>query len=115
MSWEEAQRVLTDRLKTLHAEGKAGRIALVSQLENGSLGTDHGVAAPVFLVSKSLRGGLYGAHPSLTDLDEGDLKFHTDFRRIYATVLEDVLRIESAPILSGTYEKLPMFERRARV
>ncbi len=83
--------------------------------ENGSLGTDHGVAAPVFLVSKSLRGGLYGAHPSLTDLDEGDLKFHTDFRRIYATVLEDVLRIESAPILSGTYEKLPMFERRARV
>lgn len=71
--------------------------------ENASGGTDHGAAAPIFLAG-GVRAGLVGRHPSLADLDEGDVKHHTDFRRVYAAVLEKWLGVESAPILGGTYE-----------
>jgi uncharacterized protein (DUF1501 family) len=79
--------------------------------ENNGLGTDHGCAAPVLLVSGGVRGGLHGAHPSLQDLDEGDLRFHTDFRRVYATLLEEVLGTPAEPILGGRFEKLDLFPR----
>jgi len=74
--------------------------------ENASRGTDHGAAAPMFLAGGRLRGGLVGAHPSLTDLDDGDLKFHTDFRRVYASVLEQWLGVESAPLLGEKFTPL---------
>ncbi|NOZ39069.1 MAG: DUF1501 domain-containing protein [Planctomycetes bacterium] len=73
--------------------------------ENASRGTDHGAAAPMFLASGRLRGGLVGEHPSLTDLDDGDLKFHTDFRRVYASLLEQWLGVPSAPLLGGTFKQ----------
>lgn len=58
---------------------------------NASDGTDHGTASNVFLLGSSVAGGLYGAQPSLTDLDNGDLKYSTDFRDVYGSVLERVL------------------------
>ena len=61
--------------------------------ENGSLGTDHGTATPMFLVGKGVKGGFYGRHPSLTDLDDGNMKMTTDFRRVYATAIERVARL----------------------
>jgi uncharacterized protein (DUF1501 family) len=70
--------------------------------ENGSLGTDHGAASQMFIVSAG-KGGLYGAHPSLTDLDEGDLKFHTDFRSVYATLLEKWLGFDAQPVLGAQF------------
>lgn len=63
--------------------------------ENGSAGTDHGVAGPMFLAGRAVRGGLVGAHPSLTDLDSGDLKVSIDFRQVYATVLRKWLNVTS--------------------
>jgi uncharacterized protein (DUF1501 family) len=72
--------------------------------ENASAGTDHGAAAPMFLAGAAVRPGLLGPHPSLTDLDEGDLKHHTDFRQVYACVLERWLGCASTPILGGEYE-----------
>ena len=63
--------------------------------ENGSAGTDHGVAGPMFLAGGAVRGGLVGAHPSLTDLDSGDLKVSIDFRQVYATVLRKWLNVTS--------------------
>ena len=57
--------------------------------QNASGGTDHGAAAPMFLFGPKIKPGIIGKHPSLTDLDSGDLKFHTDFRSVYATVLQD--------------------------
>ena len=74
--------------------------------ENGSLGTDHGKAAPVFVAGAPVTGGLYGAHPSLEELDDGDLVHSTDFRSVYATLIErwfgadpvNVLRAEHAPL-----------------
>ena len=55
--------------------------------ENANLGTDHGTAGPVFVIGSQVRGGLYGEMPSLTDLDDGNLHYTTDFRRVYATLI----------------------------
>ena len=78
--------------------------------ENGSLGTDHGTATPMFLVGKQIKGGLYGTHPSLTDLDAGNLKMTTDFRRVYATAIKEWLGYEDArKILKGEFATLNSF------
>lgn len=73
--------------------------------ENASQGTDHGAAAPVFVAGGKVQNGLVGQHPSLTDLDgEGDLKFHTDFRQIYATILDQWLGCASQEVLGKRFE-----------
>lgn len=76
--------------------------------ENGSLGTDHGAASQMFILTPTGKAGIHGAHPSLTDLDlrEGDLKQHTDFRRVYATLLDKWLGYPSEPILGGNFDPL---------
>src|SRR5216683_776916 len=51
--------------------------------ENGSKGTDHGSGSCLFVAGPKVKGGIVGAHPSLKDLDSGDLRYHTDFRRVY--------------------------------
>jgi uncharacterized protein (DUF1501 family) len=71
--------------------------------ENASEGTDHGAAAPAFLAGNRVKSGLIGKHPSLNDLQDGDVKFHTDFRQVYATVLDRWLGVESAPILGKKF------------
>ncbi|MFZ2643574.1 MAG: DUF1501 domain-containing protein [Verrucomicrobiia bacterium] len=77
--------------------------------ENGRRGTDHGAAAPVFLAGGGLKGGLCGPHPSLTDLDKDGLKFHTDFRRIYATALDRWLGLDSRSVLGASFAPLDLF------
>jgi uncharacterized protein (DUF1501 family) len=76
--------------------------------ENASRGTDHGEAAPVFLIGGGLKGGLYGQHPDLAQLSMGNLGFTTDFRAIYATVIERWLGRPSAPIVGGAFTQLPL-------
>jgi uncharacterized protein (DUF1501 family) len=78
--------------------------------ENGRRGTGHGAAAPIFLAGGKLKGGLFGAHPSLTDLDNGSPKVHTDFRRVYATVLDRWLGFESKPVLGKQFEALDVLD-----
>ncbi|MFF5174217.1 DUF1501 domain-containing protein [Micromonospora sp. NPDC000089] len=68
---------------------------------NASDGTDHGTASNVLLLGPGVRGGVYGAAPSLTDLDDGDLKFTVDFRDVYATLLESVLETDPGAVLAG--------------
>ena len=79
--------------------------------ENTSLGTDHGTANHMYVIGKSVRGGHYGRPPSLTELDEGDnLVFTTDFRRVYATVIDGWLGCrETDKLLSGNFETFPVF------
>ena len=74
--------------------------------ENASRGTDHGEASPLFLIGGGVKGGVYGAHPDLNQLNMGNLAFTTDFRSVYATVLEKWLGRPSAPILSGSFQTL---------
>jgi uncharacterized protein (DUF1501 family) len=75
--------------------------------ENASRGTDHGEASPMFLVGGGLKGGVYGEHPSLDDLDDGDVRFTVDFRSVYATVIERWLGRPSADIVLGQFGTLP--------
>jgi uncharacterized protein (DUF1501 family) len=77
--------------------------------ENGSQGTDHGTAGPVFLAGPGVRAGLIGEAPRLLDLQDGDLKMTCDFRRVYAGVLEDWLGLPSKPALGGDFAKLALF------
>jgi uncharacterized protein (DUF1501 family) len=77
--------------------------------ENGSAGTDHGTAGVCFVAGPTVAGGLVGILPSLTDLDKGEPKMTTDFRAVYATILDDWLGLPSKPALGGEFAKLPMF------
>lgn len=77
--------------------------------ENDSFGTDHGTAAPLFVIGNSVRGGLYGQQPSLaaTDLDgAGNMKFTVDFRSVYATVLDRWLGVDSKTVLGASFENI---------
>ncbi len=99
----------------LRAHGLSDRVLLLSfsefgrrVVENGSAGTDHGVAGPMFLCGDAVKAGVHQDHPSLTDLDRGDLKMTTDFRSVYATVLEDWMGIDVQKVLGRRYPKLPL-------
>lgn len=75
--------------------------------ENGSLGTDHGTAAPMLILGNRVKGGLHGEHPSLTKLDDNsDLIYTVDFRSVYATILEDWLGADAQAVLGRKFEKL---------
>lgn len=78
--------------------------------ENASGGTDHGAAAPMFLAGLPVQGGLYGRHPSLTELDDGDLIHTTDFRSVYGTVIRDWFGIEPSRVLRADYPVLPLLK-----
>jgi uncharacterized protein (DUF1501 family) len=94
-----------DRQVTLMTFSEFGRRVA----QNGSNGTDHGTAAPLFVVGPGVKGGLYGATPSLSDLDQGDLKHTTDFRSVYATVLQSWLKTPAETILQRHFSPLPLF------
>ncbi len=74
--------------------------------ENGSQGTDHGAAGPMFVLGKNVKGGLYGNNPDLTNLEDGDLRHTVDFRSVYATVIEDWLGASSKDVLGGNFDRL---------
>lgn len=74
--------------------------------ENASRGTDHGQGSCLFVAGGGVKGGIYGDEPSLSDLSKGDLKFTTDFRRVYATLLDSWLKTDSGKILGQKYQGL---------
>jgi uncharacterized protein (DUF1501 family) len=77
--------------------------------ENASLGTDHGSAAPLFIIGNPVQGGLYGKQPSLaaTALDAiGNLTFEVDFRAVYSTILDRWLGANPAEVLGASYENI---------
>jgi len=99
--------------RDLEAQRNADRVLILvfsefgrRVLENGSGGTDHGTAAPMFVFGKGLRGGLYGQQPSLTELTDGDLKHAIDFRSVYATVLDRWLGADPQRILGYNFERV---------
>ncbi len=95
--------------------GEAGRVLVLVYsefgrrlTENASGGTDHGTAAPVFLLGPAVRAGLHGPYPNLQDLQDGDPKFAIDFRRVYATVLDRWLACPADTVLGGKFAPLPL-------
>ncbi|MBX9627077.1 MAG: DUF1501 domain-containing protein, partial [Gemmataceae bacterium] len=83
--------------------------------ENGSRGTDHGSGSNLFVAGPKVAGGVVGKHPSLSDLTDGDLKYHTDFRRVYATLLDDWLGVESRTVLGDKFASLPLIDKAKKV
>jgi len=81
--------------------------------QNASGGTDHGTAAPMFLIGAGVRPGVFGNHPSLVDLDQGDLKYAIDFRCVYASVLEDWMKAPSEKILRARFANPLLFAAKA--
>ena len=77
--------------------------------ENASGGTDHGTAAPHFLMGGSVSGGLYGRQPSLSDLEGGDLRHSVDFRRLYATAAQGFLGLPAGPGVFAGHRPLAVF------
>ena len=116
------QRGLHDRLlqqmaealaafrKVMRAGGYWDRVLVLTYSEfgrrpgqNNSRGTDHGTAAPHFFLGGNVKGGLYGDQPSLTDLENRDLKFRIDYRRLYVTVARKWLGIKTEFLTSGPF------------
>lgn len=103
--WQDVQAMgKADKVLVLMFSEFGRRVA-----ENGSQGTDHGAAAPMFALGTGVNAGLIGEHPSLRDLQDGDLRFHTDFRSVYATVLERWLDVDSQSILHGRFAHVSLF------
>jgi uncharacterized protein (DUF1501 family) len=110
----EIDKGVTGFFKDLGNGPEGQRVVLVAYSEfgrrvaaNASGGTDHGTAAPVFVVGPRVKGGFYGDEPSLTDLDQGDLKFTTDFRSVYTTVLQEVLGVDATLALGKPFTPIP--------
>lgn len=118
------QRLLTDLADSLKAfvddmkaQGNMGRVVVMTfsefgrrVAENANGGTDHGAAAPMFVIGDKVKAGLLGQYPSLApqDLYQGDVKYNVDFRSVYAGVLENWLKTKSAPILGKQFTPLPV-------
>ena len=100
--WKDLRAQKLDERVTLVAFSEFGRRVK----ENASGGTDHGVAGPMFVIGSSVKGGLYGKHPSLTELDRGDLIHTTDFRRVYSTVIDRWIGGDHRDALGKKWEAL---------
>src|SRR5439155_15372448 len=108
---------MTAFYKALKARGQGDRVLMMTfsefgrrAKENGSRGTDHGSAAPMLLVGRKVKAGVVGKHPSLTELEMGNLKHHTDFRQVYAGVLDKWLGVPSKPVLGGEFQAVEVFK-----
>ncbi len=102
----------------LKAQGNDGRVLTMTFSEfgrrvgqNASGGTDHGAAAPMFFVGPMVRPGVQNAHPSLTTLDDGDLKYGVDFRSVYAGVLKEWLRADPNQVLGRAWSPMRLLAR----
>ena len=95
---------LSDRVTVMCFSEFGRRVA-----ENGSAGTDHGTAGLVMLAGPGVRPGVHGTVPSLTDLVGGDPKVSTDFRRVYAALLDNWLGLPSQGALGSSFEPMALF------
>jgi uncharacterized protein (DUF1501 family) len=103
---QQLSGAMTAFYKDMAERGHKDRIVMMTfsefgrrPYENGSQGTDHGAAAPMLLVGGKVNAGVVGKHPSLTDHSMGNLKHHTDFRQVYAAVLDKWLGVPSKEVL----------------
>lgn len=96
--------------REMEALGKADKVIVLAfsefgrrVAENGSGGTDHGTAAPMFLIGSRVKGGVHGPIPDLSDLENGDLKYKIDFRDVYATTLDNWMGGDSEVVLGKKF------------
>jgi uncharacterized protein (DUF1501 family) len=112
----EVSGAVTAFYQDLAARGHKDRVCVMTfsefgrrAKENGSKGTDHGSGAPMFLVGGKVKAGVVGDHPSLTQLEAGNLKHSLDFRQVYAAVLDQWLGVDSKAVLGTGYKPAAVF------
>lgn len=97
--------------------GKADKVIVMTfsefgrrSYENASAGTDHGAAAPMFVIGNQVKGGVYGPIPDLQNLQDGDVRFSTDFRQVYAATLDTWMGGDSAVVLGESFQHVETFK-----
>lgn len=102
--------------REMEAIGKADKVVVLAfsefgrrAAENASQGTDHGQAAPMFLIGKRVKGGIHGPIPDLANLDNGDVAFTQDFRGVYAAALDEWMGGDSAVVLGQKFAPVGVF------
>ncbi len=112
---EELGDAVTAFCRDLKAQGNFDRVTLLTfsefgrrVAENASGGTDHGAAAPLFVAGGSVKPGLHGKYPSLTDLNRGDLIHNVDFRSVYYSILRNWLKAPADQVLGRRFPTLPI-------
>lgn len=114
--WTQVSEAMAAFYKDVKARGNGERVLMLTfsefgrrAKENGSKGTDHGSGAPLFLVGGKVKAGVVGKHPSLTELEDGNLKFDTDFRQVYAAVLDKWLGVPHKDVLGKAFTATEVF------
>jgi uncharacterized protein (DUF1501 family) len=97
---------MSDRVMVMAFSEFGRRVAV-----NGSGGTDHGTAGPVFLAGAGIKAGVHGAYPRLDDLDNGDLRHTVDFRSVYTEILQAWMGVDPKPILGREFAPINVVER----
>jgi uncharacterized protein (DUF1501 family) len=112
---QEVSDAMTAFFKDLSARGHKDRLLMMTfsefgrrAKENGSKGTDHGSAAPMFLLGGKVKPGVVGAHPNLEKIPDGNLVHHTDFRQVYAAILDQWLGVSSKEVLGKEFKAVPV-------
>jgi uncharacterized protein (DUF1501 family) len=99
---------IEDRVATMTFSEFGRRVA-----SNTSYGTDHGTAAPLFVIGKNVNPGIIGAYPSLKNLDNGNLKMINDYRQVYSSVLSQWFKTDSTElnsVMMKDFNQLPIFK-----
>lgn len=112
--WNETSGALGDFMDDIKEHGREDDVLVFvfsefgRRIQDNSAGTDHGSGGVSFVLGGAVNGGLYGEYPSLEEKDhlEGDLRFNTDFRSIYATIADRWLGVEPNTVANGHYEQL---------
>jgi uncharacterized protein (DUF1501 family) len=122
--WKTVSDAIASFQMDIERQGLGDKVTLMTFSEfgrrvnqNATNGTDHGSAAPLFVIGKTVRGGIIGANPNLSDLDgAGNIKFKNDYRQIYNSVLRDHLGMSQADaqsVLLKDFDRLPIFKSSA--
>ena len=115
--WTEVSGAVGDFMDDLTEHGRQDDTILFiftefgRRVKDNGAGTDHGSGGLAFVIGDLVKGGIYGGYPSLREEDQldGDLHFNNDFRQTYATLLEQWLRVDSEPIVNGSFEQFDFF------
>ncbi len=117
--WKDVSEAIGDFTDDLREHGREDDVVILvfsefgrRIMDNGS-GTDHGSGSAALVIGGPVKGGMYGEYPSLKPADqtEGDLRFSTDFRSAYSTILEQWFGLDAVPIVNGTFEQLDFIRR----
>lgn len=113
--FSQSMKAFYDELKKTGNDGRVVSLAFSEfgrrLRQNASQGTDHGVAGPSFVFGPSVTPGLHGAHPVLKNVNDGDLTHTTDFRSVYADILDNWMAIDSAKTLGAKYGAVGLFKQ----